>query len=315
VATEHSRNAALSRRMNRFFRRAGKAPDNVATQYASKFITGPDGLRWRQGPRYAVSVSSADTDWVLERTRLIVDTLVLPDHRPGDFHPLLLASSTQAPLDDPMAVDRERRRNYTETHLGIHCSDLAALGRRILAAEPLLRRGIVHLIPNYANRWTTYNDFTKATQSGPSPHDLASTFVAADRQFVDVGPTPAQNWAVRRLLTTDVPYAEGVAPIEFDETLRTRWRGFEEYRRRLRSAYGDPARVAGLLTDAAAVLRTVFGERVRNVRATLVTVDHGAFRNSYLPSRSTGDLWERIAEPLVFEPYLPTTDFAWILER
>ena len=304
--------------MNRFFRRAGAWPENVAKQYASKFITGPDGLRWRQGPRYSVSVATDAAgidDWVLTRTRMIVDTLVLPDHQPGDFHPLLLSSSTQAPLDDPMTVDRERRRNYTETQLGIHTPDLAALGQRILASEPLLRRGIVHLIPNYANRWTTFSDYTKASQSEPSPRDLASTFVAADRHFVDVGPPPAESWAVRRLLTTDVPYAEGVAPIEFDETLRARWRGFDEYRRQLRSAYGDPARVAGLLTDAGAVLRSVFGERVRTVRATLVTVDHGAFLNSYLPSRPTGDLWERIAEPLVFEPYLRTTDFAWILQR
>ena len=104
-------------------------------------------------------------------------------------------------------------------------------------------------------------------------------------------------------------------PSTFDETLTARWRGFDDYRRQLRSAYGDPARVAGLLTDAGTVLRSVFGERVRTVRATLVTVDHGAFLNSYLPSRPTGDLWERIAEPLVFEPYLRTTDFAWILQR
>lgn len=301
--------------MNRFFRRAARRPHELATAYASKFITGPDGLRWRQGARYAVSVSTAEPSWLLERTPLIVDTLVLPDHRPGTFHPLRRASSSQAPLDDELEVDRQRRRNYTETQLGIHCSDLTTLGRRILALEPLLRRGIVHLIPNYANRWTTYADYLKSGQTEPTAHDLASTFVAADRQFVDVGPIPAESWAVRRLLTTDIPYAEGVAPIEFDETLRARWRGYDEYRRGLRSAYGDPAKVAGLLTDASAVLRTVFGDRVRTVRATLVTVDHGAFRNSYLPSRSTGDLWERIAEPLVFEPYLRTTDIAWILER
>ena len=302
--------------MNRFFRRSGGWPETVAKEYASRFITGPDGLRWRQGPRYSVSVGVDPEidEWVLKRTRLIVDTLVLPDHQPGVFHPLLLSSSTQAPLDDELAVDRERRRNYTETQLGIHTPDLAALGRRILTAEPLLRRGIVHLIPNYANRWTTFSDYTKASQSEPSPRDLASTFVAADRQFVDVGPAPVDNWAVRRLLTTDIPYAE-VDPIEFDETLKARWRGFDEHRRQLRSAYGDPARVVGLLTDAKSVLRSVFGERVRTVRGTLVTVDHGAFLNAYLPSRNTGDLWERIAEPLVFEPYLRTTDFAWVLER
>lgn len=318
MAQGYSRNPALSRRMNRFFRRTASIPDTVAKEYAKRFITGPDGLRLRQGARFAVSTVPVDEeDWLLERTRLIVDTLVLPDHRPGAFHPLLLSSSNQAPMDDPMTLDRERRRNYTEVQLGIHCSDLTALGRRILATEPLLRAGIVHLIPNYADRSTTYADYRKADRSEPSPRDLATTFVLADRQFVDAGPVPPESWAVKHLVRTQIPYVEGVQPLELDRILQTTWPGFDAYRRQLRAAYGNPSVLPTLLTSAEPVLRSEWRLRglIRTVPATLVRVDHGAFVNAYLPSRTTGDLWERIAEPPVFEPYLPSTDLAWILER
>ncbi|NEA36425.1 hypothetical protein [Streptomyces sp. SID13031] len=329
MAQGHTRNAGLSRRMNRFFRRTAPTPELVAKEYAKRFITGPDGLRWRQGARFAVSVLNsfpappprsmpADNEaWLLERTRLIVDTLVLPDHRPGEFHPLLLSSSNQAPLDDPMTLDRERQRNYTEMHLGIHTPNLTALGRRILAAEPLLRTGIVHLIPNYADRSTTYTDYRKADRSDPSPRPLAPTFVLADRLFVDAGQVPPESWAVKHLISTQIPYVEGVQPLEFDRTLQAGWSGFETYRRQLRTAYATPSKLPALLATAESVLRSQdrFRGRVRTVPATLVSVDHGAFANAYLPSRSTGDLWNRIAEPPVFEPYLPSTDLAWILDR
>jgi hypothetical protein len=310
----YTRNPALSRRMNRFFRRTTPIPETVATEYAKRFITGPDGLRWRQRARFAVSVLPEDS-WLLERTRLIVDTLVLPDHQPGTFHPLLLSSSNQAPMDDSMALDRERRRNYTETHLGIHCADLAAFGDRILAAEPLLRAGIVHLIPNYADRLTTYSDYRRAERSDPSPRELATTFVLADRLFVDAGPLPSESWSVKHLITTDIPYVEGVSPLELDRVLHANWPGFDEYWRLLRAAYGQPVQLPTLLASAQAVLRTHFGAQVKTVPATLVSVDHGAFSNAYLPSRTTGDLWERIAEPLAFEPYYPSLDLAWVLNR
>lgn len=316
MAQGYSRNPALSRRMNRFFRRLAPTPELVAKEYAKRFITGPDGLRWRQGARFAVSVvPAADEPKLLERTRLIVDTLVLPDHRPGSFHPLMLSSSNQAPLDDPMTLDPERRRNYTEMQLGIHSPDLTALGRRILTAEPLLRAGIIHLIPNYADRSTTYADHRRADRTDPSPRVLATTFVLADRLFVDAGPVPPESWAVKHLLTTQIPYVEAVQPLEFDRTLQTAWPGFDSYRRQLRTAYGNPSTLPALLTAAESVLRSEFPGRVKSVSATLVSVDHGAFANAYLPSRTTGDLWDRIAEPPVFEPYLPSTDLAWILDR
>jgi hypothetical protein len=316
VAQGYSRNPALSRRMNRFFRRPAPTPELVAEAYAKRFITGPDGLRWRPGARFAVSVVPAtDETWLLERTRLIVDTLVLPDHRPGSFHPLMVASSNQAPLDDPMTLEPERRRNYTEMQLGIHTPDLTALGQRILAAEPLLRAGIIHLIPNYADRSTTYADHHKADRTDPSPRVLATTFVQADRLFVDVGPVPPESWAVKHLLTTQIPYAEAAQPLDFDRALYAGWPGFDSYRRQLRAAYGNPSKLPALLTAAESVLRSEFPGRVKTVEATLVSVDHGAFVNAYPPSRTTADLWDRIAEPPVFEPYLPSTDLAWILNR
>jgi hypothetical protein len=316
MAQGYSRNPALSRRMNRFFRRLSPTPELVAKEYAKRFITGPDGLRWRQAERFAVSVVPAeDETWLLERTRLVVDTLVLPDHRQGSFHPLLLASSNQAPLDDPMTLEPERRRNYTELQLGIHTPDLTALGHRILTAEPLLRAGIVHLIPNYADRSTTYADHRRADRTDPSPRELATTFVQADRLFVDVGPVPAESWAVKHLLTTQIPYAEAVHPLDFDHALQAGWPGFDAYRRQLRAAYGNPSKLPALLKAAESALRAEFAERVKTVEATLVSVDHGAFVNAYLPSRTTGDLWDRIAEPPIFEPYLPSTDLAWILNR
>jgi hypothetical protein len=318
MAQGYTRNPGLSRRMNRFFRRTAPIPETVAKEYAKRFITGPDGLRWRQGARYAVSVLPVDQEaWLLQRTRLIVDTLVLPDHRPGEFHPLLLSSSNQAPGDDPMALDRERRRNYTEMHLGIHTPNLTALGRRILAAGPLLRAGIVHLIPNYADRSTTYTDYRKIDRSDPSPRPLAPTFVLADRLFVDAGPVPPESWAVKHLISAEIPYVEGVQPIEFDRTLQAGWPGFDTYRRHLRTAYATPSKLPALLTAAEAVLRSEprFRGRVKTAPATLVSVDHGAFANAYLPSRATGDLWARIAEPPIFEPYLPSTDLAWVINR
>jgi hypothetical protein len=318
MAQGYSRNPALSRRMNRFFRRPAPTPELVAKEYAKRFITGPDGLRWRQGARFAVSVLlAADEPWLLERTRLIVDTLVLPDHRPGSFHPLMLSSSNQAPPDDPMTLDPERRRNYTEMHLGIHSPDLTALGHRILAMEPLLRAGIIHLIPNYADRSTTYADYRNADRTDPSPRELATTFVLADRLFIDAGPVPPEDWAVKHLLTTQLPYVEGVEPLELDRILNANWSSFDSYRRQLRAAYGQLSDLPALLSSAESVLRSVgpFRGRVRTVPATLVSVDHGSFVNAYLPSRTTGDLWDRIAEPPVFEPYLPSTDLAWVLHR
>jgi hypothetical protein len=316
VAKGYSRNPALSRRMNRFFRRPAHTPELVAKEYAKRFITGPDGLRWRQGERFAVSVVPADDEtWLLERTRLVVDTLVLPDHQPGSFHPLMLASSNQTPLDDPMTLEPERRRNYTEMQLGIHTPDLTALGRRILTAEPLLRAGITHLIPNYADRSTRYADHRRADRTDPSPRVLATTFVQADRLFIDAGPLPSESWAVKHLLTTQIPYADAAHPLEFDRTLHAGWPGFDSYRRQLRTAYRNPSKLPPLLAAAEAVLRSKFPGRVKTVTATLVSVDHGAFVNAYLPSRAAGDLWDRIAEPSVFEPYLPSTDLAWILDR
>ncbi|GAA0960643.1 hypothetical protein GCM10009554_76030 [Kribbella koreensis] len=316
MAQGYSRNPALSRRMNRFFRRSAPTPELVAKAYAKRFITGPDGLRWRQGERFAVSVvPAADESWLLERTRLLVDTLVLPDHRPGSFHPLMVASSNQAPLDDPMTLDPKRRRNYTEMQLGIDTPDLTALGQRILTAEPLLRAGIIHLIPNYADRSTTYTDHRKADRTDPSPRVLATTFVQADRLFVDAGPVPPESWAVKHLLTAKLPYAEAVHPLDFDRALQAGWPAFDSYRRQLRTSCGNPPTLPALFAAAESVLRAEFPDRVKTVEATLVSVDHGAFVNAYLPSRTTGDLWDRIAEPPVFEPYLPSTDLAWILNR
>ncbi|GAA2919595.1 MULTISPECIES: hypothetical protein [Streptomyces] len=183
---------------------------------------------------------------VTKRVVLVTDTMLLSDHGVGTVHELGVHYTTQSfqVLPGPGAPGEGGMRfsESTEQRYGMVTEDLAELGRWLLEAEPLLRRGLVWYAPVFvegpSNGFSSQLDRSRNRSAGPLPsfHDGSIDYVIRHGRAVDLSRTkPLASRVVRPILEIDLPFIDGLSLSDFCQVTSEEFDSYRQFRDFMRS--------------------------------------------------------------------------------
>ncbi|MFK0192825.1 hypothetical protein [Kitasatospora sp. NPDC090308] len=216
--------ALMSAFFDKLTREQRADPREVARCYAtdlawhrSRLLAGKQDSR---SPYYVgLSAGAADFTQVTKRVTLVTDTMLLTEHR-GAAHDLGLRSAfPHAPGNAPAMV-RAARERY-----GVVSEDLAALGRWLLDAEPLLRTGLAWFCPQYVTGRALLHFRSEQLPIGPV--EVADYLVEHGRAVDLSSAKPLASRVVRPVLEIDLPFLDGLSLADFAKVTREE---FDSYR-------------------------------------------------------------------------------------
>ncbi|MGW2016653.1 hypothetical protein [Streptomyces sp. NPDC001927] len=261
----------VAKQMRKFFRKRGITSldsESVARKYGMFFTRG-DGLwgPWRPpggGERYSVHVSSQETEdlaAVTKRVTLISDTLLM-SHAPGSGLHEIGTKNFRA------ISDFDSDENLRSITYGMHCPDLASLGRWILDAEGLLRMGLTTYLPTISALSIVDGEWIEP----PREQSSAVDYLLRDGRLVEVSQTrPEMNRMVRPIVAMDIPFIEGVSLGEFSKITEGEFNSFRGFRTFLRREFNalDEAVDAEQMDRALRDVGFEIEEGVRELESTM----------------------------------------------
>ncbi|MEC3994979.1 hypothetical protein VSR01_16160 [Actinacidiphila sp. DG2A-62] len=160
---------------------------------------------------------------VTKRITLVADTMLLSDHGVGTVHQL---GFHEYSLYDGM--------ENTMSRFGMVTADLAELGRWLLDAEPLLRKGLVWYGPVFLEgeqRAPIGRDWERQVPALPSFRDQSIDFLVEHGRAVDLsGTKPLASRVVRPILEIDLPFIDGLILSDFAQVTSEEFDSYRQYR-------------------------------------------------------------------------------------
>jgi hypothetical protein len=181
-----------------------------------------------------------------KRVALVSDTLLLSHERNGRFHEVGQIGATPptkgtvlADAYDPEAYqtlpDRIDYNNYTYSSYGMRCPSLSALGSWLLAAEPLLKRGLAWYLPTYATSIGGRRDGKNVDSGVPEDRTGLIHYLIKDGRAIEAsGYDPVKSPVVRTVLKVDLPFVDGVGLADFSKITVEEFDSYKAFRNFLR---------------------------------------------------------------------------------
>lgn len=252
-------NTFVARRMREFFGTLSDArrsdAEAVARAYASSLwrtesVGRKPGLvdeKRLSRSRFYVGLSLGDDDLadITKRVALVSDTLLLSHESSHRFHEVGIHSrfglshSARVPGDSP---------SY-DLWYGIHCPSMAALGRWVLDAEPLLTAGLAWYLPRFTTidrnvldgepgDTLTRNGIRWWTLREAERRDRVIDYLVRDGRAVDSsGAEPLKGQCVRPILRIDLPFIDGSSLRDFGAMTVHEFDAYSRFRDFLRQRF------------------------------------------------------------------------------
>ena len=237
---DHVQNAVLAAEMKDFFQQCiNRMPvsknmsETVALEYA-RFLWGTGnrkGLAQRgqeDNSKYDVALahSQVDMQQLTMRVSLISDTLMLSQHNPGHSREIL-SKASEVTINDAVI-----------TKVGFRYSNLDAIGRWILEAEPLLKSGLAWYLPHF---WET-NSRSSAYYEGSRDYDSKVPIVdfliqGKNRLIHSSDADPIKSKIVRPIMEIDLPFLDGVNLRDFSDITVSEFNSYINFRDFLRDRF------------------------------------------------------------------------------
>ncbi len=291
--------------MKRFFAQLSSGdrndPEQIALKYANH-MWGPARSRLmdqkqQARSRYYVGISADAADFrdVTKRVTLVADTLLLSGDWNSAFHQVSKFSNADAsaalgalgdmgmPSEGDMdrSVESQMRlyhviNNHEAEFLGMHSPDLAALGRWLLEAEPLLKAGLTWYIPNYSTRAGRVVDGRADPASLQQPEQVSIIdYLVRDGRAVDAsGAHPIKSRIVRPILEIDLPFIDGVGLRDFSDITVSEFNAYSDFRTFLRRSLLELDDAVNAVQSEQALMRISadIEQQLHSMRTQMATV-------------------------------------------
>lgn len=255
---QKTQNEIVARQMSGFFKEIQQkqlTPADVAAEYG-RFMWRRDRperlLKEKRSNRarfylgLAVEDDADGFERVTKRAALVSDTLLLSHQEKETIHYIggiknpsgRIESMSGGIIDQWSDMDYGGRARY-----GMHCPDLEWLGRWLLDGRPLLEAGLAWYLPTYSSSWHEIKD-SISRQVTPAERAHAVDYLVKDGRAIDSsGANPIKSALIRPVLSTDLPFIDGVGLRDFS---RITVEEFDSY-----SAFRDFLRLRLLELDSA----------------------------------------------------------------
>lgn len=206
--------------------------------------------------RFYVGLSIGDDfDELTKRVALISDTLLISHDWAGKYYELDVQDIDPTRPPDghlisfshggSVEMHREWGRKQDEqtsqynrtTTYGMHCPDLAELGRWLLETEPLLKAGLAWYLPSYSFSTSETEHGVRGPWSKLEQVE-AIDYLIRDGRAVDAsGAEPIKSQLVRPILRIDLPFIEGVNLRDFSKITIEEFAAYSAFRDFLRLSF------------------------------------------------------------------------------
>jgi hypothetical protein len=255
-------NEIVARQMRQFFRSLREIkPEGVAKSYgAFQWDRVDEGLGDAielSRSRYHISLSAGRENFeqLTKRMALVSQTLLLCHDWTGTYHGIGESSLkgrdyrvTKYPMaysDCAVAEWRTEQREHARKGesarvYGMHCPDLAELGRWLLGARDLLEAGLVWYLPTYSvvTHHVGAGDEPYLQRYGTAERAKAVDFLVRDGRAVDTSDVwPNKSHLVRPLLRMDLPFMDGVGMRDFSKITIEEFGSYSAFRDFLRKSF------------------------------------------------------------------------------
>ncbi|MGH3843497.1 MAG: hypothetical protein ACRDS0_18940 [Pseudonocardiaceae bacterium] len=269
-----AQNEIVAYRMRKFFKALENEhrsePEKVAEIYSLLLWNGQkdrlvDDKRLSRS-RFYVGLSTGDNfDELTKRTVLVSDTLLLSHDWAGEYHHLA-KNSHFMDVGGPVGPD-------FGTMCGIHCPNLAELGRWILDVEPLLKAGLVWYLPSYSTSAYVGDEISLNPADKPK-QAKAIDYLIRDGRAVDAsGAEPIKSQLVRPVLRIDLPFIDGVNLQNFSKITVEEFSSYSAFRDFLRLSFLDMDMALNAVQSDRELLKLSLQikDHIRSARSEMVT--------------------------------------------
>jgi hypothetical protein len=255
-------NEVVARQMREFFRTLDESrPERVARSYGgflwdhanNNLVGAPENARSRF--HIGLSAGAEDFEQLTKRAALVSDTLLLCHDWTGEYHGVgessrkaqeyaapkyTIAGSDYAVAEWLGERKREQDARQTARVYGMHCPDLAELGRWLLGARGLLEAGLVWYLPSFSVVSHLEGEHGKPylQNYGTAERVKAVDFLVRDGRAIDTSDVrPVKSRIVHPLLEIDLPFIDGVGIGDFSKITIEEFASYSAFRDFLRLSF------------------------------------------------------------------------------